>query len=381
MSIDDLHRWYTAHAEIEENRSIELAQSSASSVQKIDETSVANNGGSSNDSGSTFDPAIENLSAQHLRDSAVETGNGKIDAKSDIQTKLGENESNDAFFSPKLPQDHVRMNSSSESGESSTSTSNSQGESQTEVKIGNQSNCDPESDNLKGGTGSNQASESPKPENSAEQHLRDSTVTETSSEEKRRIRCRELMAGLHPPHRKIRDFGSVSGPESTNCEFGPVSGPKLPQKTNSGEFTPKSGAESPKTGELAPENSISGPRSQSGSRRGDFGPVSEPKSTQSPQLDSKSPDWPTSGPVSGSEAAQNQDLGPNVGSESQNSTKLGDLGPVSGPKSHQTTEIGHLDPESTLSGQKPQKESPVFNHKLTKLIWPKSLSRKPTEFC
>ena len=98
-------------------------------MQKIDEMSVANNGGSSNDSGSTFDPAIENLSAQHLRDSAVETENGKIDAKSDIQTKLGENESNDAIFSPKLPQNHVRMNSSSGSGESSASTSNSQGES------------------------------------------------------------------------------------------------------------------------------------------------------------------------------------------------------------------------------------------------------------
>ena len=141
--IDDLHRWYTMRAsEIEENRSIELAQSSASSVQKIDEMSVANHSGSSNDSGSTFDP----------RDSAAEKiGNGKIDAKSDTQTKLlGENESNDAIFSPKLPQNSALMNFSGR-GESSTSNSNSQAEgenSQNEVKIGNQSNCNPESDNL-----------------------------------------------------------------------------------------------------------------------------------------------------------------------------------------------------------------------------------------
>ena len=164
------------------------------------------NGGSSNDSGSTFDPAIQNLSAQHLRDSAVETGNGKIDAKSDIQTKLGENESNDAIFSPKLPQDHVRMNSSSGSGESSTSTSNSQGERQTEVKIGNQSNCDPESDNLQGETGSNRRPVKAQNQRTVLSNIRDSTVTEISSEEKRRIRCRELMAGLHPPNRTNSRF-------------------------------------------------------------------------------------------------------------------------------------------------------------------------------
>ena len=66
------------------------------------------------------------------------------------------------------------MNLSSGSGESSASSSNSQAEgenSQTEVKIGNQSNCDLESDNLQG-TGPIQASGSPKSEkNSTEQHL------------------------------------------------------------------------------------------------------------------------------------------------------------------------------------------------------------------
>ena len=102
--IDDLHCWYTTRAsEIEENRSIELAQSSDSLMQEIDQMSVANHSGSSNDSGSTFDPAIENLSAQHLRDSTAteKIGNGEIDAKSDTQTKLlGENESNDAIFNP-----------------------------------------------------------------------------------------------------------------------------------------------------------------------------------------------------------------------------------------------------------------------------------------
>ena len=140
--IDDLHRWYTTRAsDIEENRSIEVAQSSASSMQEINPTSVANHSGTSNDSGSTFDPAIEILSVQQ-RDSTVETGNGEIEAKSDIQTKLGENESNDAIFSPKLPQSHVLMNLSSGRG-----------------------------------TGPIQARDSPKSENSAQQHLHDSIVS------------------------------------------------------------------------------------------------------------------------------------------------------------------------------------------------------------
>ena len=194
--IDDLHRWYTMRAsEIEENRRIELAQSSASSTAKIDEMSVAN--GNSNDSGSNFDPAIENLSAQR-HDSTAEIGNGEIDAKSDTQIEsLGDNRSNDAIFIPTPSQSHALMSLSSGHGESSASSSNSQAQgehSQIEVEIGSQSNLDP-SDNSQGGTGPIQASESPKSEkNSAEQHLHESTVTyDTTSAEKWRIRCRKLM--------------------------------------------------------------------------------------------------------------------------------------------------------------------------------------------
>ena len=56
--IDDLHRWYTAHAEIEGNGNMELAQSSASSTQ-----------GESGSYEATFQPEAESLSAQHLHDS------------------------------------------------------------------------------------------------------------------------------------------------------------------------------------------------------------------------------------------------------------------------------------------------------------------------
>ena len=84
--IDDLHRWYTRRAsEVEENRSIELAQS-ASSTEEMDQMSVANHCGNSNNSGSTFDPAIKNLSVQR-HDSKAEIGNGEIDAKSDTHTQ------------------------------------------------------------------------------------------------------------------------------------------------------------------------------------------------------------------------------------------------------------------------------------------------------
>ena len=68
--IDDLHRWYTAHAEIEENGSI-LAQSSASSMQ-----------GESGLYEAAFHPETENVSAQCLHDSIsamTENGqNGKV---------------------------------------------------------------------------------------------------------------------------------------------------------------------------------------------------------------------------------------------------------------------------------------------------------------
>ena len=125
--------------------------------------------------GQLFDPAIENLSAQQRDSAAEQVGNGEIDAKSDTETKLlGENESNDAIFSPKLPQNNALVNFSGR-GESSASNSNSQAQRekiQIEVKIGNQSNCDPESDNSQGRTGPIQPSDSPKSEkNSAEQHL------------------------------------------------------------------------------------------------------------------------------------------------------------------------------------------------------------------
>ena len=117
----EIDRWYTARAlEIEQNRSIELAQSSASSMQETDQMSAADHSASLNDSGNakfaisdlegesgsndaTFDPEIENLSAQHLHDSTAvnKTGSGKIDAKTDAQTKY------DAIFSPKLPSSPV----------------------------------------------------------------------------------------------------------------------------------------------------------------------------------------------------------------------------------------------------------------------------------
>ena len=80
---------------------------SASSTAKIDKLVLPT--GNSNDSWSKFWPCSENLSAQR-HDSTVEIGNGEIDAKSHTQTKFGENESNDAIFSPKLPQDYALMN-------------------------------------------------------------------------------------------------------------------------------------------------------------------------------------------------------------------------------------------------------------------------------
>ena len=171
-------------------------------------------------------------------------------------------------------------------------------------------------------------------------------MMEISSEEKRRIRCRELMAGPHPPNRKIRDFGSVSGSEFTNREFGPISGPNSPQKTNSRRIQTQIG---PKAGELAPENQSNfGPAVTKWIQTFcDFGPVSgaeiHPKSSIGLKVTKLAHFWSRfgvrSGPKSGSWAE--------LGSESQNSTNLADLGPVSGPKSHQNSQLG---PENPISG-------------------------------
>ena len=213
--IDDLHRWYTAHAEIEGNGNMELAQSSASSTQ-----------GENGSYEATFQPEAENLSAQRLHDSitADKTENGEI---------------------------------------------------------GNQSNFDPESDNSQGRTDLIEASESPKSENTAVQHLHDSTVTQTSTKTQNgEFDTENSISGRVQPQNCIDgEFGPTLGLESpnvtTNRAFGPVSGPESPQRTNSSEFRPN-GTESPQNQSNLTEKS----------KFCDFGPVSEPKSTRSPQLDS-----------------------------------------------------------------------------------------------
>ena len=253
------------------------------------------------------------------------------------------------------------MNLSSGSGELSAWSSNSQAEgenSQTEVKIGNQSSCETGCANLQGETGLIQASDSPQSENSAQQHLHDSMVTDNGE-----FDAEDSISGRFQPQNR------------TNGKFEPASGPEWPQKTNLGEFRPKSGTEhratwtqshklgpflvplrgqtesqnrpkicdlgtvldlkshqdSTKIGQLGTENPLSDPG-------GDSSPISGLKSPQKTILKTNQ------GPVSGAEA-QNQtsvDSGPDSGSESQNQPISGDLG----PESEQSAQNGEFGPIS-----------------------------------